>query len=65
MDDITNEQERSPEKIEKQPWQMTKTEYEAKFQRPEAIRLSREISLSTKAQLRSHSIVDLKFLKKF
>ncbi len=34
MDDITNEQERSPGKIEKQPWQMTKTEYEAKFGAP-------------------------------
>ena len=34
MDDILNEQNRSPERIEKQPWQMTKAEYEIKFGAP-------------------------------
>ncbi|TVQ79822.1 MAG: hypothetical protein EA369_04045 [Bradymonadales bacterium] len=31
MDDITKEQVRSPERIEKQPWQMTKAEYETVY----------------------------------
>lgn len=34
MDDILNEQNRSPEKIEQQPWQMTRAEYESKFGAP-------------------------------
>ncbi len=36
MEDIIKEQDRSSEKSEKQPWQMTKTEYEAKFGTPKA-----------------------------
>lgn len=34
MDDILNEQRSLPEKMEKQPWQMTKAEYEVKFGTP-------------------------------
>lgn len=34
MDDIINEQERLSERIEKQPWQMTRAEYETKFGAP-------------------------------
>ena len=34
MDDILNEQNRSPERIEKLPWQMTKAEYEIEFGAP-------------------------------
>ncbi len=34
MDDILNEQNRSPERIEKQPWQMTRAEYESTFGAP-------------------------------
>ena len=34
MAEIVNEQSRLPERIEEQPWQMTKAEYEIKFGAP-------------------------------